>query len=150
MSETKITHFNKVSAVNGFYVGASSAGETKVVSSTGQIYGDENIILTANVGGTIGAYIVAPFDMKMDACYADIAGGALGTAVILQLFANDTAGTALCTAISMGASAATAGSGLVTVGTLSTATVTALSSIVVLATSGTACETTVTILGHRV
>ena len=136
---TGYTHFNKVSGINGVYTG-SNGNELDIGT----------IILTTTANGTIGAYIPVPFDLKMDSCYADIAGGALGTAVVLQLFANDTAGTALCTAISMGASAATAGSGLVTVGTLSTATLSALSSIVVLATSATACETTVTIVAHRV
>ena len=138
------THNDKVCGVNGLYVGAKGSEELVAGASGG------NIIITANVAGTIGAYIPVPFDIKMDSVYADIASGALGTAVVLQLFANDTAGTALCTAISMGASAATAGSGLVTVGTLSTATLSALSSICVVATSATACETTVTILAHRV
>ena len=150
MGETKITHFNKVSAVNGYYVGASSAGETKTISSTGQVFGKENVVLTANVGGSVAAYVVVPFDMKLEAAYADIASGALGTLVELRMQLNDTAGANLCTAISMGASAATAGSGLVTVGTLSTATITALSSIAITASSGTAFEATVTILGKRV
>jgi len=138
------THFSAPCGVEGLYVGAKGS-EVLVSSSSG-----DNVVLTASVAGTIGAYIPVPFDMVMDRCYADISSGALGTAVELALFANDTAGTALCTAISMGASAATAGSGLVTVGTLSTATLSALSSIVVLVTSATACTTTVTIVGHRV
>ena len=106
--------------------------------------------MVTNVAGTIGSYIVVPYNCQLQAGYADIASGALGIGVTLSLFANDTAGTALCTAIAMGASAATAGSGTVTIGTLSTATLTALSSIVVLATSATACTTTVTLTAKRV
>ena len=138
------THFNKVSGINGVYVGANGSEELIASASGG------NVVLTVNISSASPAYIPIPFDMAMNACYADISSGALGTAVALALFANDTAGTALCTAISMGASAATAGSGLVTVGTLSTATLSALSSLCVIMSSGTACGATVTVVGHRV
>lgn len=133
------THFDKVSGVNGVAIGAKGS-ELPI----------DEFVMTTNVAGTIGAYIVVPYACQLQSGYAEIASGALGTGVVLQLFANDTAGTALCTAISMGASAATAGSGTVTIGTLSTATITALSTVVVLATSATACTSTVTLVAKRV
>jgi len=144
------THHDGISATGsgGFAVGAKGS-ELEVIDSSGHVTGSENVVFNVAAHGTIGAYIVAPFDLKMDACYADVSGGTLGEGVVLQLFANDTAGTALCTAIAIGASTGTAGSSTVTVGTLSTATVSALSSIVVLATSATAVTTNVTLVASR-
>jgi len=111
---------------------------------------DYDFVATVHAGGTTTniASVVVPYDIVLQSGYASIASGALGTAVSCIVTADDTAGSALFTSTSMGASAAT--TGVVTLVGASTATIEAGSAICVAVTSGTAVGVTVTLTGKRV
>ena len=112
---------------------------------------DMDFVGTAHLLGTsanVGS-IVVPYDVELQTAYASIASGALGTAVSCIITADDTAGTALFTSTSMGASALTVG--VVTVTPLSTKPQVAAGSAVCIAcSSGTSVGVTVTVTGKRI